>query len=199
MNSNSYMTTMSSDRIREIEHMSKLIDTIVKSQPEKKPSKKSENWDLWTEETSHEPKDPNKWYYILDNDGASRYKGEWVGGLSNGQGIKEIFGDGKIHHSITEGTFVDGMIHGKGKQTFDITRDEEEFQPYYEGEFKEGQQHGFGTYYYGDGCYRKGNLVEGKFQGLGFYYCKKDNATWVGKYVDDIKEEGQWNDGELKM
>lgn len=191
MNSN-----MSSDRIREIESMSKLLDSIVQSSHKNS----SNNWDIWTEETSNEPKDPNKWYYVIDDNGATRYKGEWVGGLSNGQGVKEIFGDSKIDHSIIEGTFVDGMIHGKGKQTYDKNIDDDEkFNPYYEGEFKEGHQNGFGAYYYGNGCYRKGNLVEGKFQGFGIYYNKWTNQTWVGKFVDDEREEGEWNDGELKM
>ena len=196
MNSN-----MSSDRFREIEHMSKLIEMNIKKieMLQKEPSKKSKNWDIWTEETSHEPKDPNKWYYILDEDGASRYKGEWVGGLSNGQGVKEIFGDGKIDHSIIEGTFVDGMIHGKGKQTYDITREDEKFKPYYEGDFKEGKQHGYGEYYYGNGSYRKGNLVEDKFQGFGIHYCSNTNRTWIGRFVDDKKYEGLWTHGELQM
>lgn len=186
---------MLSDRITEIESIKKNIDAIVK----RLDKKLSKNWDIWTEETSHEPKDPNKWYYVIDDDGITRYKGEWVGGLANGQGVKEIFGDNKYDHSIIEGTFVDGMIHGKGKQTYDMNQPNEEFAPYYEGEFKEGKQHGFGAYYYGNGCYTIGNLVEDQFQGLGLYYNKFTNQTWVGKYVDNERAEGQWNDGEIKM
>ena len=201
MNSNSNITAMSSDRIRDIEYMSKLIGMNIKKIEllQKEPSKENKNWDVWTDETCHEPKDSNKWYFILDNDGASRYKGEWVGGLANGQGVKEIYGDNKFDHSIIEGTFVDGMIHGKGKQTYDITREDEECAPYYEGEFKEGKQHGFGAYYYGNGCYLKGNVVEDMFQGLGIYYCKKLNKTWVGIYIDNERTKGQWNNGEIKM
>jgi hypothetical protein len=156
------------------------------------------DWDIWTEETKHEKKDVNKWYYVL-GDLVYRYKGEWANGWVDGKGTKEIYGSPGVSHSILECNFVDGLANGYGKQTFDITEDHEHFAPYYEGEFKNGYQNGNGTYHYGDGCYRKGNLVEGKFEGKGIYYDSYKKRTWVGIYVDDKRDldNGLWIKGEL--
>jgi hypothetical protein len=156
------------------------------------------DWDIWTEETKHEEKDVNKWYYVL-GDLVYRYKGEWANGWVDGKGTKEIYGSPGVSHSILECNFVDGLANGYGKQTFDITEDHEHFAPYYEGEFKNGYQNGNGTYHYGDGCYRKGNLVEGKFEGKGIYYDSYKKRTWVGIYVDDKRDldNGLWIKGEL--
>ncbi len=162
--------------------------------------KEEKDWDVWTKETKHKEKDVNKWY-IVPGRYAYRYKGEWANGYINGKGVKEYYGSTNNNHSILECNFVDGKANGYGKQTYDITRDEEEFAPYYEGEFKDNLQHGKGTYYYGNGCYRKGNLVEGKFEGKGFYYDSFKKRTWVGTYVNDKRDldNGVWYDGELTM
>ena len=158
------------------------------------------DWDVWTKETRYLEKDVNKWYIILGSE-IARYKGEWANGVSNGKGIKEYLGSNGISHSILECNFVDGSANGYGTQTYDITADHERFKPYYEGEFKNGKHHGNGTYYYGDGCYRKGNLVKGKFEGKGIYYNSYKKETWVGTYVDDVRDldNGVWYDGEIKM
>ena len=161
-------------------------------------TKKAKDWDIWTEETRYDEKDNNIWY-IIPGRTACRYKGEWKNGLANGKGVKEYYGSSESDHSIVEGNFVDGYIDGFGRQTYDKSRDEEIIAPYYEGEFKDGVQHGNGAYYYGNGCYRKGNLVEGKFEGKGIYYCSIKNQTWVGDYVNDKRENGTWNDGELTL
>lgn len=163
-----------------------------------KKNKEEENWAIWSEETKDEEKDVNKWY-IIPGDEVSRYKGMWKDGLANGKGIKEMLGSSTCNHSIIEAEFKNGCANGYGKQTFDITKDYEEYAPYYEGEFKDGNQHGLGTYYYGCGSYVKGNLVENKFQGQCINYNSKKNKTWIGTYVDDKKENGDWVDGELKL
>ena len=157
-------------------------------------------WDVWTAETRYKEKDVNKWYYILGSE-IARYKGEWADGLSNGKGIKEFLGSTGNSHSILKCNFVDGWACGYGTQTYDITADHESFAPYYEGEFKNGKQHGNGTYYYGNGCYRKGNLVKNKFEGNGIYYDSYKNKTWVGTYVDDVRDlnSGVWIKGEVTL
>jgi len=163
------------------------------------PERKKKSWNLWTEETRYEEeRDTNEWYIIPGNV-CCQYKGEWKDGLPNGKGVKEFFGTTNISHSIMEGNFVDGFINGFGKQTYDITRDEEKFAPYYEGEFKNGKHHGFGTYYYGCGSYRRGNLIDGKFIGRGIFYSAKTNRTWIGEFVDDVRnlDSGKWVDGEI--
>lgn len=158
------------------------------------------DWDIYFKKDKYKKKDVNKWYIIPGNI-ITRYKGEWRNGLAHGKGIREVYGCSNMDHSIMEGNFIDGKFTGYGKQTFDITRDEEEFAPYYEGEFKDHLQHGNGTYYYGNGSYRRGNLVDGRFVGKGIYYDHIKNQTWVGIYVDDKRDidNGEWFDGEIDL
>ncbi len=179
----------------------KRINAYFNKKEEKVEEKKERTWDIWTEETRYKEKDVNKWYYYVLGDLVYRYKGEWANGLANGKGAKEIYGSPGVSHSILECNFVDGLANGYGKQTFDITADHERFAPYYEGGFKNGKQHGNGTYYYGDGCYRKGNLIEHKFEGKGIYYDSYKKKTWVGTYVDDVRDlnNGVWIKGEVSL
>ena len=174
-------------------------DEMVEKEEEEE-EKVEKDWDVWTKETRYKEKDVNKWYFVL-GDSVCRYKGEWENGLANGKGVEEYYGSPGVSHSIIEGNFVNGSANGYGKQTFDITEDCERFAPYYEGEFKNGKQHGKGTYHYGNGCYRKGNLVKGNFEGKGIYYDSYKNRTWVGTYVDDIRDldNGVWYNGELTL
>ena len=156
----------------------------------------NKTWDIWFESDKYKEKDVNKWY-IIPGDTVVRYKGEWKNGLPNGKGIREILGSTNNDHFVLEGNFVDGKLNGYGKQTFDITIEAELIAPYYEGEFKNSFPDGFGTYYYGDGCYRKGTSVEGKYVGKGLFYNNKKHRTWVGIYKDDERETGIWVNGEL--
>ena len=176
----------------------KVEEEKVEEEKVEEEESEEKDWDILTKETKHKEKDVNKWY-IIPGHVLTRYKGEWRNGLAHGKGIREVFGCSGVDHSIMEGNFIDGKFTGYGKQTFDITRDEEEFAPYYEGEFKDHSQHGNGAYYYGTGSYRKGNLVEGKFEGKGIYYDHIKNQTWVGIFVDDKRGEGEWFDGEIIM
>jgi hypothetical protein len=174
-----------------------LIDSLYSKKKEltKKPENK---WNIWTEENRYMERDVNTWY-IIPGEAFCRYKGEWSNGLAHGKGVKEIFGTTDTSHSIMEGNFVNGYINGYGKQIYDITGDDEKINPYYEGEFKMGTQHGLGTYYYGNGCYRKGTLEKGHFVGLGIYYSHFKNQTWIGTYVDDERYNGVWYDGEQSL
>ena len=175
------------------------IDKIKNSSVKK--DKKKRILELWTEETKDEEKDINQWYLCPGRNIPHRYKGEWLNGLAHGKGIKEIYGSTEVSHSIIEGEFKNGIANGHGIQTYDITADHETYAPYYEGEFIDGTQHGYGTYYYGDGCYRRGNQVEGKFEGKGIYYNNYTKKTWIGNYVDDVRDldNGIWYDGEVRL
>jgi hypothetical protein len=178
-----------------------LIDSLYlkKKNQKKEPKKMPENkWNIWTEENRYTERDVDTWY-IIPGKAFCRYKGEWINGLAHGKGVKEIFGTNDVSHSIMVGNFKTGYINGYGKQIYDITSEQEEFEPYYEGEFKMGIQHGMGTYYYGTGCYRRGTLVDGKFDGRGIYYDHYKNRTWIGTYVDDVRDNGIWYDGEQSL
>ena len=76
----------------------------------------------------------------------------------------------------------------------------------YEGEMKNGNYHGQGTYYFADGDRYKGQFENGNFHGQGTYYyangCKYIGQYKNGKrhgqgsenYVSGCKYEGQWKD-----
>ena len=133
--------------------------------------------------------DATVWYTIDDRKG--RYKGEWMNGLPNGQGITHIYKD----DSYIYGNFVDGFAEGFCKQTFEQTC--EKMEPYYEGEFKKNEYHGKGEYHYGDGDYYKGDWKDSKYHGQGTAYSLRLNKTWVGEYKNDEKVEGNWVRGEI--
>ena len=177
-----------------------IMNMPLKEKEINEEEEEEKDWDIYFKKDKYKKKDVNKWYIIPGNI-ITRYKGEWRNGLAHGKGIREVYGCSNMDHSIMEGNFIDGKFTGYGKQTFDITRDEEEFAPYYEGEFKDHLQHGNGTYYYGNGSYRRGNLVDGRFVGKGIYYDHIKNQTWVGIYVDDKRDidNGEWFDGEISM
>ena len=155
-----------------------------------------------------EEKDPNTWYPL--NNGQSRYKGEWKNGVPHGKGTNEIFeGDHRDAEgkpcdsngkpccwSLFECDFVDGHIEGYGKQTFK-QEEGEATQPDYEGELKNGMQHGQGAYYYGTGEYHKGNFKESKFDGVGYHYYVKVNKTWVGEFDNDNLSKGMFIQGKI--
>jgi len=141
------------------------------------------------EEYKQEKKDVNAWFTI--EDGNARYKGEWKNGLPNGKGIKQCYKT----DSYLEGNFVDGFLHGYGKQTFQQTW--EKTVPYYEGEFKRNQFEGKGEYHYGDGDYYKGMWKNSKCHGQGAAYSLMLNRTWVGEYFNDEKVNGDYVKGEI--
>ena len=158
-------------------------------------------------EEKMEEKDVNTWYIVQD--GKARYKGEWKNDLPNGKGTYERFeglnkdSNGKPCDSngkptswyMLECNFVNGVAEGYGKQIY--KQEDEEIQPYYEGEFKNSYHHGQGAYYYGTGEYHKGNFKESKFHGVGFHYYPKKNISWVGEFDNDKIINGVRLDGEL--
>ena len=140
-------------------------------------------------EVEEEEKDATMWYTI--DDGKGRYKGEWMNGMPNGEGIRHIYKD----DSYIYGNFVDGLAEGFCKQTFEQTW--ERMEPYYEGEFKRNEYHGKGEYHYGDGDYYKGDWKDSKYHGQGAEYSNRLNKTWVGEYCNDEKVDGNWVKGEI--
>ena len=121
--------------------------------------------------------------YILQKD--SLYKGDFINFKRHGYGkyYKES--------SVYEGQFNCDKKHGQGKiilKTGDI----------YIGEFKNNTISGFGQYIWKDGKHEyKGNFLNGKFHGDGFYKWE-DNEYFKGSYYKGVKEgkgEIGYNDG----
>ena len=132
-----------------------------------------------------EKKDVTVWYAIEDKKG--RYKGEWMNGLPNGNGIKHTYKD----DTYIYGNFVDGHAEGHCRQTFEQTWE------YYEGEFKRNEYNGEGEYHYGDGDYYKGEWKDSKYHGHGVLYSKRRNKTWIGYFENDERVNGHWVRGEI--
>lgn len=135
-------------------------------------------------------KDKNTWYELYE--GQSQYRGEWRNGRPNGRGTQEIFegrnNDGSNRdHSVIEGTFINGKADGYGRQNYD--RSEGEIVvPYYEGYFSCGLQHGFGTYYFGNGDYYRGQFKSGCFHGRGIYYKRGINKSYIREYINEVPQ-----------
>ena len=125
--------------------------------------------------------------------------------LPIGNGVMHLLTEGKTF----KGSFLNGMLEGKGTYTVDETG--EKFtglfnkgkvegvgshimpgQFIYEGEFRNGVYHGQGKFSYdGSGSY-EGQFIDGKFEGEGKIY------TTEGDYLEGKFKD--WNpDGELKF
>jgi len=171
------------ERIQKAEH-----ERIQKAEHERIQKEEQERIQVEQEEKRiQKEKEVNTWVA----DGKARYKGEWKNGLPNGKGIKHCYKT----DSYLEGNFVDGFLHGYGKQTFQQTL--EKTVPYYEGEFNRNKYNGKGEYHYGDGDYYKGMWKDSKYHGQGAAYSLRLNRTWVGEYCNDEKVEGNWVKGEI--
>jgi len=174
------------DRQEEQIYQAQLGNTRIRIQDE-------EELQIDYEENNNEldtDKDKNTWYE--DDRGESRYKGEWRNGRPNGRGTQEIFhgrnNDGsRRDHSVIEARFVNGKAHGYGKQYFDRGYDET-VVPYYEGYFSNGLQNGFGTYYYGNGDYYRGQFKSSAFHGRGIYYKRAINKSYIREYIDEVRQ-----------
>ena len=139
-------------------------------------------------------KDINTWY-LVDDDGNAKYKGQWENGLPNGTGIKFFFETATRNYTIIEGQFVNGFAHGYGKQIYH--KSYEKMVPYYEGEFRQNCFHGKGVYHYGTGSYKKGEWSNNKMNGYGEDYSHMIDQTWVGTFCNDKKVDGEWVKGKV--
>lgn len=118
-----------------------------------------------------------------------RYDGDWENGVESGDGIKYIPGvqcyggtfkngeyDGYFifssQHLIGTGVFIEGRLNGKGRIMYACGIS-------YEGDFKNGNYHGFGIKYI-----YKDNFKDGNYHGFGI-----DDIPYLSKY------EGYWEYG----
>jgi len=101
----------------------------------------------------------------------------FVGEYINGQMIegKMTYQDGSNY----EGSWVDGMRHGRGKCVFTDAS-------VYEGEFTEGEFHGHGKMSWSDGGWYEGEWWSGDMQGFG-KEMRPDGS---------MRHEGQWSKGQ---
>ena len=101
-------------------------------------------------------------------DGSIEYDGEWKNGKSDGNG--KSYGEGG--HVMYDGEWLDGKIHGKGKSYFKPVYSGRLGQLQYDGEYKFGKYHGKGIYTWKPlNCWKyEGEWVEGDRHGYGVLY-----------------------------
>lgn len=57
------------------------------------------------------------------------------------------------------------------------------------GNFKENQLNGFGCYQFANQDYYQGNFLNGKFHGMGAYYCFKNQTVIQGLFENGLKQK----------
>ena len=104
----------------------------------------------------------------------SIYIGDFIKGIKEGKGKEET------NEQIYEGDFKNDKKDGFGKVYYKDLKDT------YEGEFKDNNITGKGTYKWNDGESYTGNFINGKMEGKGIYKWP-DGSYYEGDYVNNIK------------
>jgi hypothetical protein len=107
----------------------------------------------------------------MDYDSGKSYKGEWMEGHWNGNGLLQGANGDRY-----EGEFVRSTRHGRGVYTYKNGDS-------YDGDFSADKPHGNGTFKFVDGSMYSGGFVFGSFEGRGWYEFAE------GRY------EGEWKGG----
>lgn len=160
----------------------------------------------------------SKGTYFFSN--GSKYSGTFKDGLRHGFG-KEFIASGDSY----EGIYSNGIIQGKGtyiwsngdkyvgsfhnarRNGFGIAYFAKER---FEGNFKDDEYHGVGTYFHASGDVSTAEYILGKRSGLGIYLFK-NGEKYVGEYLNDkrdglgilygvnsnIVSEGIWRDNKF--
>jgi len=105
----------------------------------------------------------------LYGDSAYQYSGEIKDNLPNGQGKANY-----IDKRNYEGTFCEGLRHGKGKMVFP------DQATTYNGDYVHGIAEGQGKMHYSNGNYYIGKWKNNKQNGLGTYYDSNGNELYHG-------------------
>ena len=120
-----------------------------------------------------------------------------------------VWNDAPQPHEISTwtGQCVDGLVSGYGVLTWKFNRDGKTLTERYEGEMRNGKEHGRGTYTSADGGRYDGDWIDGKVHGRGIYIHPSD-GTYEGEFregkyycygirthKDGIRFEGQFIEG----
>ena len=137
------------------------------------------------------------------------YEGEFINNIINGKGEKyydnymykgeflnnkkEGFGEESTEDYNYIGYFSNDLRNGKGKIIYKKTGES------YEGDFKNDELTGFGTYKWNNNHIYKGEFLNGNMNGMG-YYTWPEGGYYKGNYINNIKEgygEFMWPDGKI--
>uniref|UniRef100_A0A8C2KQB1 Alsin Rho guanine nucleotide exchange factor ALS2 b n=1 Tax=Cyprinus carpio TaxID=7962 RepID=A0A8C2KQB1_CYPCA len=107
------------------------------------------------------------------------YEGRWVSGKPNGRGVVK-WPDGRIY----TGTFKNGLEDGYGDYV--VPNKNPNSCDHYQGQWKDGKMHGFGTFRYASGEIYEGSFQDNMRHGHGMLRSGKLNSTSPSVFI------GQW-------
>ncbi|XP_062853828.1 alsin [Trichomycterus rosablanca] len=114
----------------------------------------------------------------------AKFEGRWVSGKPHGRGVLK-WPDGRMY----TGTFKNGLEDGFGDYIVpnkSLNKDD-----HYQGQWKDGKMHGFGTFRYATGEVYEGSFQDNMRHGHGMLRSGKLNSTspsvFIGQWVNDKK------------
>ncbi|XP_052414804.1 alsin-like isoform X1 [Carassius gibelio] len=107
------------------------------------------------------------------------YEGRWVSGKPHGQGVVK-WPDGRMY----TGTFKNGLEDGFGE--YIVPNKNLNSCDHYQGQWKDGKMHGFGTLRYASGEIYEGSFLDNMRHGHGMLRSGKLNSTSPSVFI------GQW-------
>jgi len=135
-----------------------------------------------------------EWYDDDDDDRHSRYIGEIENGLPNGKGVEKAWTPdyrGKEGWTTYEGEWKDGKRHGYGTLN--------QPGPYvHEGNYIDGQRTGQGKITFPDGATYLGEFKDGKQNGHAIYTFS-DGYKFIGVFKNDRPWNGKEYDPDRKL
>uniref|UniRef100_A0A8C1I0L7 Alsin Rho guanine nucleotide exchange factor ALS2 n=1 Tax=Cyprinus carpio carpio TaxID=630221 RepID=A0A8C1I0L7_CYPCA len=112
------------------------------------------------------------------------YEGRWVSGKPHGQGVVK-WPDGRMY----TGTFKNGLEDGFGDYV--VPNKNLNSCDHYQGQWKDGKMHGFGTFRYASGEIYEGSFLDNMRHGHGMLRSGKLNSTspsvFIGQWQNDKK------------
>lgn len=124
------------------------------------------------------------------------YIGQWMRDMKHGRG-RMVLANGDFY----EGEFYENKAHGNGTYTRGFGEDTTS----YDGEFKNGEQYGYGVETYPGGACYKGDFVRNIKQGKGEFHFP-DQTIYKGDFKDNLANgkgkflysDGRYYEGEFK-
>ncbi|XP_033866344.3 alsin-like [Acipenser ruthenus] len=112
------------------------------------------------------------------------YEGRWLAGKPNGKGVLK-WQDGRMY----TGTFKNGLEDGFGE--YIVPNKALDKEDHYQGHWKEGKMHGYGTYKYATGEVYEGSFQDNMRHGHGILRSGKLTSSspsmFIGQWVQDKK------------
>lgn len=117
----------------------------------------------------------------------SKYVGNWVKGKPNGKGLATWGEKSKFPGRYYDGEWKDGLMHGYGTKFWGKAEVDKYTNNKYTGEWKNDKMDGFGKYDWADGSYYEGPWKNDEQDGDGIYVFK-DGEVFKGHWENGYCE-----------